>query len=328
MARRSTLAAIITMLAVSGCGGGGDDDNSPTPTPTPTASPSATPTATAIAFPLTAVREFASVSTTMGFTGDVAGPITLSATSLDLFADRVRLALQPTTSSTATTETAIRELSEEARFVGADLTTAPAAATPIYAYSKSTVSTGAFSQLTLLNNSVTGQVTSDTALSFSYLSYLSWYRGDTTAGAKRVTFATYGNAAQTTELPTTGTVAYTMRLAGKYVIARPAAAGTVGDLTGTVTTSVNYGTGAVTISVQLQRNGVAYATLAGTGSITSGRNQFTGTLSNTAGSGGGSFQGLFYGPQAAEVGVTFTLNGVSADGGTSNAVGVLVGKKS
>lgn len=328
MARRSTLAGVIIMMAVSSCGGGGGDSPSPSPTPTPSPTASSTPTPTAAAFPLSAAREFGTVSTSMSFTGDLAGPITLNAPALDAFANRLRLALQPTTSSTATTETVVREDTEEARYVGTNLTTAPATGVTTYGYAKSDATTGAFSQLSLLNNSVSGSVTSDTALALTYVSYLGWYRGDTTAGAKRASFAAFGNPATTAEIPTTGTVNYTMRIASRYVIARSAAAGTTGDLTGTVTTSINYATGTVTITAQLLRGGVAYANLSGSGSITAASNRITGSLVNTTGTGTATFQGVAYGPQAAELGITFALSGVTADGGTSNAVGVLVGKRS
>lgn len=329
MARRSALAGVIIMMAVTSCGGGGDDSPSPSPTPTPSPTATATPTPTAIAFPLSATREFGTVSASMSFTGDLAGPITLNAPALDAFANRTRLALQATTSSTSTAETVVREDTDEARFVGADLQTAPAASVLAYSYAKSTAATGAFSQLSLLNNSVKDLVTSDAALALSYVSYLGWYRGDTTAGAKRSTFAVFGNAATTAEIPTTGTVTYNMRLASRYVVARTAGASATGDLTGTVTTTVNYATNAVTITVQLLRGGVAYANLSGSGSITAASNRITGSLTNTTGTGTATFQGVAYGPAAAELGMTFALSGVSADGGSgnSNAVGALVGKR-
>ena len=46
-------------------------------------------------------------------------------------------------------------------------------------------------------------------------------------------------------------------------------------LAGTVTTSVNYATGLVTVTLNLTQGGVAYGTFTGQGAITAGNNQFT-----------------------------------------------------
>ncbi len=331
MIRRSVLiASTAVALTVAGCGGSND------PTPTPTASPSPTPSAspsppTYAALPLTAAAEFFTVSAAMSYTGDpTAGPVVLGTAGTDAFSNRVRLALQSTATAAQTTEVVVRENTEESRFTGADLLTPPATTVTEYVYRESTAPTtaGAFTQLELLNNTITATpsvVTSDAALALLRTSYAGWWRGDSTTGAKRVTYGTFGAPTVPSNMPTTGTFNYTMRVAGRVVISPAAGASTVAKLGGTVTTSVNYATGLVTVTLNLTQNGVVYGTFTGQGAITAGNNQFTGSF-GPGSTAGGTFQGLAYGSQAEELGISFAISGI-AGGGDSRAVGVLVGKK-
>ncbi len=336
MIRRSILiASTAVVLVVAGCSGG-DDDATPTPTPTP--SSSATPTPSPISYstlPITAANaaEFFTVSAATSYTGDAAtGPVTLGAAGTDAFSNRVRLALQGTLTSTSTTELVVRENTEESRFTGADLLTAPAPAVTEYVLRETTAPTtaGAFTQLDLLNNTVSGQVTSDTALALTRVSYAGWWRGDSTAGAKRITYGVFGYPTVVSDMPTTGTVSYTVRIAGRSVIAPAAGASPVDKLGGTATLSINYATGLVTLTLNLQRvtagGNVALGTFTGTGAIPVGSNQFTGSF-GPGSTVGGTFQGLAYGPQAAEIGISFAISGAVA-AGDARAVGVVVGKKS
>ena len=339
MIRRSILiASTAVVLVVAGCSGG-DDGATPTPTPTSTASPSPSPTAapTYAALPLAAAAEFFTVSAAMSYTGDAtAGPVTLGAAGTDGFSNRVRLALQSTATTAATTETVVREASEESRFTGADLLTVPAAGVTEYVYRESTAPTtaGAFTQLELYNNTIRNPATPDTApagylTTFTRSSYAAWWRGDSTAGAKRVTYGTFGYPTVSTDLPTTGTATYTTTVAGRAVIAPAAGASSVDKLTGTVTVSVNYATGLVTVTMDLSRvtagGNVAYGTFTGTGAIPVGSTQFTGSF-GPGSTVGGTFQGVAYGSQAAELGISFALSGTVA-AGDSRAVGVVLAKK-
>ncbi|MBX4390394.1 hypothetical protein K4H03_30385, partial [Mycobacterium tuberculosis] len=78
------------------------------------------------------------------YTGDAAtGPVTLGAAGTDAFSNRVRLALQGTLTSTSTTELVVRENTEESRFTGADLLTAPAPAVTEYVLRETTAPTTA-----------------------------------------------------------------------------------------------------------------------------------------------------------------------------------------
>lgn len=331
MIRRSVLiASTAVALTVAGCGGG-DDDPTPTPTPTSTASPTPTPTATPTyaALPLAGATEFFSVTAAMSYTGDpTAGPVTLGAAGTEAYSNRVRFALQNTVSASSTSEVVARENTVESRFTGADLLVAPAPAVTEYVFRESTAPTtpGAFTQLNLLNNTITGQVTSDAALALTRTSYASWWRGDSTTGTKRVTYGAIGYPTVLTDMPTTGTVAYTVRVTGRVVISPAAGASTVEELTGTATLSVNYATGVVSLTMNLSQGGVAYGTFTGTGAIAVGSNQFTGSF-GPGSTAGGTFQGIAHGSQAAEMGITFAISGNVA-AGDSRAVGVVVGKKS
>ncbi len=334
MIRRSILiASTAVVLVVAGCSGG-DDGATPTPTPTPTST--VTPTPSPISYsslPIAAntAGEFFTVSAATSYTGDVTGPVTLGAAGTDAFSNRVRLALQGTLTSTSTTELVVRENAEESRLKGEDLLTPPLPANPEYVLRDITAPTnpGGFSQLDLLNNTVSGQVTSDTALALTRVSYAGWWRGDSTAGAKRITYGVYGYPTVISDMPTTGTATYTVRIAGRSVIAPAAGASPVDKLGGTATLSINYATGLVTLTLNLERvttgGNVAYGTFTGTGAIPVGSNQFTGSF-GPGSTAGGTFQGLAYGPQAGEIGISFAISGAVA-AGDSRAVGVVIGKK-
>lgn len=177
-----------------------------------------------------------------------------------------------------------------------------------------------------MNNSIPSSVTSDTALALTGVSYLGWYRGESTAGAKRVTYGTFGNPTPTAEVPTTSTVTYSLRAAGRTVIARTTGASGTEALAGTVTAVTNFATGQIQLTINLTRaGGAAYGTFTGTGSISSGSNRFTGTFTN--GTVTGTFQGQLYGAAAGEMGLTFAVSGVQVAGSNSAAVGTMVGRK-
>ncbi|WP_447728501.1 transferrin-binding protein-like solute binding protein [Sphingomonas koreensis] len=205
--------------------------------------------------------------------------------------------------------------------------TGPTPAALEYVFRESTAPTtpGQFTQLELLNNTIKDQVTNDAFLkTLARVSYGAWWRGDSTAGAKRVTYGTFGYPTVPSDMPTTGTVNYTMRVAGRVVISPAAGASTIEKLGGTITTSVNYATGLVTVTLNLTYGAAAtpLGTYNGTGAIAAGNNQFTGSF-GPGSTAGGTFQGLAYGTKAEELGISFAITGTD-----NRAVGVLVGKKS
>ena len=325
------LGAFATTLLLAGCGGGDDDPSTtPTPTPsgtaTPTPSPSATPTYAA--FPLTAVSQFAVLDATTNFSGDLNnGAVALGVAGSEGRTDRVTLAVQPTV---GTGEFVIRESTEEARFTGTNATTPSAAANAEYVF-RTNGDAGKFSQIEFLNNTIANSVTSDAALARTRVSYANWYRGDSTTGQKRLTYTVFGYPTQSNDVPNTGTVNYTSRIAGRVVRANAGGAGgTLNRLGGTVTVSINYASGLVSMTLNLANiadNGTQtpYGTFTGQGSIAVGATQFSGSFG--AGSPlGGTFNGNLFGSQGAEVGVTFALSG-AITGTEQRAVGVVIGSR-
>lgn len=324
--RHLIMSAALATIVLASCS---KDDDEVSPTPTPTTSPTPTPTAspTYSAFPLAQALEFVTISAATSYTGDPAGAVTLGAANTDVRSDRVRLA----TSNAITTATyVIRENAEEARFVNANVTTAPApSATEFVFRTTDTATLGKFSQLEFLNNTIPSQVTSDTGLNLTTLSYANWWRGDSATGAKRLTYTLFGYPTVLTDMPTTGTQAYASRVTGRLVSVSGGAT-IVQRVTGTVTTSVNFATGLVNLTLDLSRiqndsSQVAIGTFNAQGSIAAGNNQFTGAF--TQGSPlSGTISGGFYGSAGKEIGITFAGFGTNG-GAEQRLVGVVVGKK-
>lgn len=322
MIRRSILiASTAVALTVAGCGG----NNNPTPTPSPSPSSSVSPSPSPVSyskFPLATAEEKFTVNAAMSYTGDIAGPVTLGTAGTDSFTNRVRLALQADVSTTTTAEEVVLESSEESRFKGANLTVAPATTVTEYVYRTSDAATGKFAQLERLNNTLKDKVTTDVALGRTYVSYAAWWRGDSTAGAKRVTYGTFGYPTVSSDMPITGNSSYIARVTGRVVTSPGVGASNIQKLGGTVTVLLDYATGLVTLTLNLTReDGTAYGTYTGTGAIASGNNQFTGSF-GPGSPAGGTFQGLAYGPKATELGITFAITGTN-----SRAVGVVIGRQ-
>lgn len=328
--RHMIMSAAVATMALSSCGGGNDNSSAtPTPTTTPTPTPTASPTYAA--FPLAAAAEFNTINATTSYTGDPAGAVTLGVAGTESLTTRVRLA----TDSAITTGTYVaRENTEESRFTNTNVVTAPTPAAPEFVFRSTSTATGAlagnFAQLEFLNNTIPSQVTSDTGLAFTNSSYAAWWRGDSTAGAKRLTYTVFGYNTVTTDMPTSGTTSYASRVAGRLV----SVAGTttsVRKVTGTITTTVNFSTGLVSLTLALSTipadggAAVPYGTITGQGAISVGNNQFTGSF--TTGSPlSGTFAGAFYGSAAKEIGISFAGSG-TVGGADQRLVGVVLGKK-
>ncbi|MDR3441374.1 transferrin-binding protein-like solute binding protein, partial [Telmatospirillum sp.] len=145
-------------------------------------------------------------------------------------------------------------------------------------------------------------------------------------------FEVFGLPTSSTNAPTTGSATYSGVVYGKGY--DPAVSN--GDLAlgGTGQLSANFGTGAMSTTLNLNATPVGGGTAQSLGSYT-----FTGTTSGGAFSGQtptttsiatGIIQGNFYGPTASEVGAAFTINLPSANGnpvGATNLAGVFLGKK-
>lgn len=337
MIRRSSVftgAALSLAMILAACSGG--DDPTPTPSPTPTPTPTGTPTPTPVSystFPLTAATEFGSINAYTSFTGDPsgAGTLELGTAGVEGPSTRFRLAaLADPTAATTTTAQVVRENTEETRFVAADLTagTPPATGVTEYAFVQNGTTAGQTARAEFLNNTVTGKVTTDTGLALVQTSYAGYLRADSTAGAHRITYGVWGYPTVATDLPTTGTATYTARVAGRAVTG--GAGGTVTRVGGTVTITVNWVTGSVGITANVTTVGAGgvetpFGTYTGTGALPVGTVNFAGNF-GAASPIPGNLGGAFFGPQGAEIGLSFAGSG-TIGGIDTRLVGVMVGKK-
>ncbi|WP_029728662.1 hypothetical protein [Sphingomonas sp. UNC305MFCol5.2] len=324
--RHMIMSAAAATLALASCGGSDDPTPTPSPTPTPTPTPTASPTYTA--FPLAAAAEFSTINAATSYTGDPAGAVTLGVASTEQMTTRVRLA---TSNAIATATYVINENNEESRFANANVTVQPATTVPEFVFrTDDTATAGKFSQLEFLNNTIPDKVTSNTNLALTNVSYANWWRGDSTTGAKRITNTVFGYQTVLRDMPTTGTQAYTSTVVGRLVSVSGATTSVL-RVSGTVTTSVNFSTGLVDLTLNLTTipaaggAPVAYANFTARGAIPAGQNQFTGSF--TAGNPlSGTIAGGLFGSQAKEIGITFAATG-TIGGANQNLVGVVVGKK-
>ncbi|WP_168355853.1 hypothetical protein [Sphingomonas gei] len=325
--RHMIMSAAAATLALASCSGSKDPTPTPSPTPTPTPTPTASPTYTA--FPLAAAAEFGTINAATSYTGDPAGTLVLGAASTEIgLSTRLRLA---TSNAIATATYVINENGEESRFVNANVTTAPAPGVTEFVFrTTDTATAGKFSQLAFLNNTIPSQVTSNAALQLTNVSYANWWRGDSTTGAKRITTSVFGYQTVLTDMPKTGTQVYTSSVVGRLVGVE-AGGNQIARVGGTVTVSVNFSTGLVDLTFNLNRTPesggatAAFGTFTAQGAIPVGQNQFNGSFTNSA-TLSGTLSGGFFGSQGKEVGIAFAASG-TVGGGTQRLVGVVVGKK-
>lgn len=326
--RHKIMSAAAVTLALASCGG---NDDSPTPTPTPTTSPTPTPTAspTYTAFPLAAAAEFNTINAAVSYTGDPStGAVTLGAATTETLSSRVRLA---TSNAIATATYVVREADEESRFVNANVTVQPSPAVTEFVFrTNDTATAGKFSQLEFLNNTIPSQVTSNTALQLTNVSYLNWWRGDSTVGAKRFTTGVFGYNTVSGDLPTTGTQAYNATVTGRLVSVAGATT-TVSRVSGTVTLTANFATGVIDATMNLTTlpagggAPVAYGTFTAQASYATKSTLFNGSFLQGSAL-NGTVSGGFYGSQGKEIGLVFQGTG-TFNGAQQRLVGNIVGKK-
>ncbi|MBO9624098.1 MAG: hypothetical protein J7500_15425 [Sphingomonas sp.] len=328
--RHMFMSAAAATLALASCSGG-DDDPTPTPSPSPTSSPSPTPTAspTYTAFPLAAAASFNTINASVSYTGDpAAGAVSLGAGATETLSSRVSLA---TSNAIATGTYVINEAGEESRFTTTNVTVQPAPAVNEFVFRTDDATTaGKFSQLEFLNNTIPSQVTSTAALQLTNVSYMNWWRGDSTAGAKRFTTGVWGYNTAVGDLPTTGTQAYTATVNGR-LISVAGTTTTVTRVSGTVTLSVNFATSIVDITMNLTTPGtgggapVPYGTFTAQASWATKSTLFNGSFLQGSPL-NGTVAGGFYGSQAKEIGLVFQGSG-TFNGANQRLVGNIVGKK-
>ena len=289
---RLTPIAALTLLA--GCGGGGGGGVAATPAP-PTVSYTALANATASTTLSTkaSVYEFERLNNASTPTNRSA------ATNIEIVYDSASrtYTLRGTPAIGSTTRV-------EQSFGPADA----AAGLPAGNYDKTTSTTGN-TQVSKLQVGVSANLT--------YTGYGHWTVGSTVGVDQRFddVYFTYGSATQTADMPKTGSATYTLTVGGQCAA----------PLDGRGTLSANFAASTVNVSIDTQfvyranQTFSPFATLTGSGAISA--NGFTTQLSG--GGYTGSVDGLFYGPQAAEVGGALMI----AKYGGVVAAGYLLGKK-
>lgn len=314
----SLLALAVTL---GGCGAGGSDGGVVSTQPPP-ASPTPAPTPVNTQLPLTQTEIFnqaasakiiGTVDTRTGAVEDVTLPSRASFATLSVAYN-----------ATTNTYTVADEASSKT-FAPADLT---AGTSSFDHYTQtSTVPGGGPGSTTVSDLYLFRPGTNNSRLSLTYATYGVWGTSQQGASNTRLLtrFATFGVQTTVASMPRTGSANYTGIVDGIATVDNQAY-----RLTGSSgTVSANFATGVVRTNLSLVGNpdvlslaqgNVALGTLAGTGAIASQSSRYTGTISGLGAT--GSFGGGFYGPNALETALTFSLNGE-----TNSAVGVFVGKK-
>lgn len=309
-------AIVLASLGLSACGGGNGTSiaNNPPPTPAPAPTPSNADVVN-LQYPQSFLTSAAALHSTVDSTQTVtAGSSSQSdfATSgtylkYDKAADSYTLIVGQNGVSDATTFTPAQK--------GA---VGNSQGVPLVTYSQGT----APNTTTLLLG-----VPGPTGTTLTYTNFGVWLKTAGGAGSgtiDSVAFA-YGIPTATTDVPKTGTISYTGVFAGIYN-----APGSALGLGGTVSVSGDFATGAINTDFAGNSYGgqgqiVDSFNFAGNGSIVSGQNSYSNTLSGNSGSAtglSGSLKGAFFGPAAAETGGTFLLTGAG-----QTAVGAFGAKK-
>jgi len=143
----------------------------------------------------------------------------------------------------------------------------------------------------------------DVALTYTTLAQ--WIRiahsstGTTSTAQTDAVWAVGGFATLASDMPRTGTASYSGPLRGIYVQGT-----TLANVSGLAQLAADFGAGTVRADLTLNRSGFSTLLVGGNGTISSAR--FAGNL---AGSGfTGTFDGGFFGPQAAEMGFSFIMS--------------------
>lgn len=139
---------------------------------------------------------------------------------------------------------------------------------------------------------------------------------------------TFGVPTQASDLPRSGSAAYTSAVGGSaFVAGSPVSLRLTGS---TATFSADFGAGTIATALNLVGTPLSGGTrifldsVTGTGSISGPKPGFTGTLTGT-GSVSGNFAGMFYGPNAVEFGYDYLVSGTSGAGLSFSAVGGVFG---
>lgn len=310
-------SALIAILAVplSACGGG---VNSAPVTPTPTPTPAA--------FPLTASQSFQTITGTTNYTGQfsndpIAAPSTATLQSINVNGRGD----QPTISYNAGSDSYTLQSGTSQVALGAVNRIAATG----YAHAFRAISGSITDDVTLYGNALAQTPAVPAPIALSYTSFGLWKRSDSASGTTTQTFFLYGTPTGSAAMPRSGSASYQATASGFVMTGGPASP-TYNEFTGTATLSANFATSSISTTLDLGPRG----TFQGLGSISA--DQFAGTFTAPyANYSSGAFAGGFFGPNAAEVGYTFSLlffnpdpfAGASPQPQKTWFSGVVVGKK-
>jgi hypothetical protein len=166
-------------------------------------------------------------------------------------------------------------------------------------------------------------IPTSSSITLSYMVVGTWGRVDTATGLGVTRIAVGGSPTLASDVPRTGSANYTIGIGGSAALN-----GVIHNLPGnsTGTFSANFGSNTVQTTLNLGGTPIgggavqSFGAFSGSGTISSSGPGFSGTLTGTLAN--GLYSGAFFGPQAAEVGFGYYLNGA-----TFSASGAVLGAK-
>ena len=188
--------------------------------------------------------------------------------------------------------------------------------------------------LTLFSNVRSGASQSGAPVQLTYLSYGSWSHDDSSSGDHRDSYFLFGYPTADAEMPRAGSATYSTAVTGNLVSVFFSQGES--SVNGSATFSADFGTGTVDTQLTLRTPAQnLIGTYVGTAPIAA--NAFAGTFTSSDDLylNSGSFAGGFYGPNAKEMGYTFSIDrgvddpyaGTTILPGRSWIVGAVVGTK-
>jgi hypothetical protein len=163
-------------------------------------------------------------------------------------------------------------------------------------------------------------------LSYTRLAYF-YTAGPTTNFDGRA--FTFGVQTQASDVPTTGTATYTGNAGGVVFLATGDTNASLAGSTASLIADFSTGSIATALALLVTPTGGVQTpldVLVGAGSLGAVKPGFSGSLTGS-GTVAGSFNGAFFGPQAAEFGYDFLVGGTTAGGVGFTAIGAAVGTK-
>lgn len=196
---------------------------------------------------------------------------------------------------------------------------------PYVSFQTPLVANAPYRSLYILNNLAPGSGTNAPTLQFHYLSFGEWRDSNSNSGTSFI----YGTQALPADMPKTGTASYSL-------LVRAQSTGGYTSYIGDGALTADFASGQLSARVDVYGSSIGglydfpYAMMKGNGTIASGSSTFSGQLAATNNSYTGDFQGAFYGPNAPEVGLTFSVKGqFGLPGATSEQrmIGIAFGHK-